>query len=156
MLFCGKCKVPNSQYENLLKPNLYLYFKGSLCKAADSDLMGSPRASPGLGQFRKPQTVSSSASHGSSRLRFAHSLLVLACCLQVAFLSASRRVLRWCLGCFAAVRGHPPQHTLGTCSPVNSVECVSLPQDNNISFINTSKQQQLIYFTPHFESTDKN
>lgn len=51
-------KVPNSQCENTPKHNLYLYFKGSLHKAGNSD--GGNEVSqgrPGSGQFREePRT----------------------------------------------------------------------------------------------------
>lgn len=60
------------------------------------------------------------------------------------------------LGLLCSCLGTLTLGALGTCSPVNSVRCVSLRWDDNFSFINTSKPQQLIYFTPHLETTDRN
>lgn len=119
--------------------------------------MRSPRADQARDARGSWPELSSPASHGragcallplgppGSGLLFISSLPV---CKQ--------RGLSECGGCFAAVWGHPPQGPLGTCSSVNSAECISLPGDNSLSFINTSKQQQLLYLITHSASTDRN
>ena len=74
-------KVPNSQCENTPKHNLYLYFKGSLHKAGNSD--GGNEVSqgrPGSGQFREePRTEATLLLTGAElQAALSPTLLVLA------------------------------------------------------------------------------
>lgn len=152
-------KVPNSQCENMSKHNLYLYFKGSLRKVGNSD--GGNEVSqgrPGSGKFsEEPRTEATLLLTGAGLQcgpvprppgagpQFISCLPV---CKQEGFSDG--------VGAALQLFGDTYPGCLGTCSPVNSVRCISLRWDDNFSFINTSKPQQLIYFNPHFGTTDIN